>query len=304
MHVTLGWEYRGRKVAGGAVVYLALEGGKGFAKRVEAWRQRHLADHTGDVPFFLLDVSVDLIADRDKLLQAIRTQLGTTVPAAVVIDTLNRALVGDENKSDDMARFIRAADVIREALNCAVIIVHHCGVQGSRPRGHTSLSGAADAQIAVERDAAGNVVARVEAMKDGEAGAVIASRLEKVEVGRDDDGDPITSCVIVPVDGETADSTAPKAARRLSKTPRAAQIALKALHEAVDECGEPAPASNHIPAGVRVTTLARWRDCAYRRAISTSEKPRARQAAFQRASEYLLAVEGVGIWDETVWLGA
>ena len=42
MHVALGWEYRGRRVQQGAVVYLALEGGHGFRARVEAWRRRHL----------------------------------------------------------------------------------------------------------------------------------------------------------------------------------------------------------------------------------------------------------------------
>jgi hypothetical protein len=37
-------------------------------------------------------------------------------------------------------------------------------------------------------------------MKDGAEGAVIASRLETAELGLDDDGDPITSCVVVPVE--------------------------------------------------------------------------------------------------------
>ena len=45
MHVALGWEYRGRRVQQGAVVYLALEGGHGFPARVEAWRRRHLNGH-------------------------------------------------------------------------------------------------------------------------------------------------------------------------------------------------------------------------------------------------------------------
>jgi len=26
-------------------------------------------------------------------------------------------------------------------------VIHHCGINGDRPRGHTSLTGAADAQI-------------------------------------------------------------------------------------------------------------------------------------------------------------
>ena len=36
-------------------------------------------------------------------------------------------------------------------------------------------------------------------MKDGPEGDVIGSRLERVELGADEDGDRITSCVIVPV---------------------------------------------------------------------------------------------------------
>lgn len=200
MHIALGWEYRGRRVQQGPVVYLALEGGHGFRNRVEAWRRQHLNGHRGAVPFFLVDVPVDLIADRGKLIQAIKAQLLDEPPVAVVIDTLNRALIGDENRSDDMAKFIRAADMIRTAFGCVVIIIHHCGVAGSRPRGHTSLTGADDAQIAVERNSqTGIVTVRVEHMKDGDASAPIACKLERIELGTDDEGDAITSCVVVPV---------------------------------------------------------------------------------------------------------
>ena len=41
----------------------------------------------------------------------------------------------------------------------------------------------------------------VEYLKDGPEGDTIVSRLEQVEVGTDEDGEPITSCVVVPVDG-------------------------------------------------------------------------------------------------------
>jgi hypothetical protein len=67
-----------------------------------------------------------------------------------------------------MAAYIKAADAIREAFDCALVIIHHCGVDGTRPRGHTSLTGAADAQIAVSRDeATDHVVSKVDWMKDG-----------------------------------------------------------------------------------------------------------------------------------------
>ena len=200
MHIALGWPYRGRKVQQGAVVYLALEGGHGFRARVVAWRQQHLAEHHGPVPFFLLDIPVDLVRDHMTLIAAIRAQLGGQMPAVVVVDTLNRALLGDENNPKDMSIFIRAIDAIRDTFDCLVPIVHHCGIQGGRPRGHTSLTGADDVQIAIERDKDNNVIAKVEHMKDGEAGAVIASRLETVELGTDDDGDPQASCIVVPVD--------------------------------------------------------------------------------------------------------
>src|SRR5215469_12306393 len=101
MHVALSRYYRGRKVQGGPVVYLALEGGGGFRARIAAWRQEHLEGAGAQVPFYLLAVPVDLVADCDGLIAAIKAQAVT--PAAVVIDTLNRALAGSENNPEDMA---------------------------------------------------------------------------------------------------------------------------------------------------------------------------------------------------------
>jgi AAA domain len=44
MHVALGWEWHGRRVQQGPVVYCAMEGQTGFKNRVEAFRQRKLKD--------------------------------------------------------------------------------------------------------------------------------------------------------------------------------------------------------------------------------------------------------------------
>jgi RecA-family ATPase len=43
MHVALGWEYHGRRIKQGAVVYCALEGAEGFRARLEAFRQAKMA---------------------------------------------------------------------------------------------------------------------------------------------------------------------------------------------------------------------------------------------------------------------
>jgi RecA-family ATPase len=69
-----------------------------------------------------------------------------------VLDTLNRSLGGSESSDEDMSAYVvRASDAIRDEFDCVVPIVHHCGIDGTRPRGHTSLTGAADAQVAVKR---------------------------------------------------------------------------------------------------------------------------------------------------------
>ncbi len=63
--------------------------------------------------------------------------------------TLNKSLLGSESKDADMSNYIRAAEAIRDAFQCVVMIVHHCGLDETRPRGHTSLPGAVDAQLSV-----------------------------------------------------------------------------------------------------------------------------------------------------------
>jgi hypothetical protein len=198
MHVALDWKYRGLRLHGGPVVYCCFEGQTGMEARVEAFRQRFLLEDHGDIPFFLEPVTLDLVNDHPALIAAIKER--NVAPVMVVLDTLNRSLRGSESSDQDMSAYIRAADAIRETFNCAVVVVHHCGINGSRPRGHTSLQGACDAQLAVTRDSNENIIVTVEEMKDGPHGDVVASRLDPVEVGVDEDGEKITTCVVVPAE--------------------------------------------------------------------------------------------------------
>ena len=221
MHVARGMPYRERRVQQGAVVYVSLEGGNGFHRRIEAYKQQH---DVIDAPFYLITDRTELVRDNEVLIAAIKEQMLET-PAVVVIDTLNRSLAGSESSDEDMAGYIKAADAIREAFDCALVIIHHCGVDGTRPRGHTSLTGAVDAQIAVSRDeATDDVISQVEWMKDGTEGDIIASRLQIAELGSDEDGEPITSCVIVPAESETHKPSA-KSKKRESKSVKAFRAA-------------------------------------------------------------------------------
>ena len=287
MHVALGWEYRGRRTSTGPVVYCAFEGGDGFKGRVEAFRREHSVT---EAEFYLVPSVMNLIADHQQLIASIRGQ--TANPSAVVLDTLNRSLVGSESNDEDMAKYMKAADAIREAFGCVVIIVHHCGIDGTRPRGHTSLTGAADAQLAVRRDGQDNIVVTVEFMKDGPEGAIIASNLRRVELGFDEDGDPITSCVIVPNDD--AVPTRPK--QKLAAIPSAA---LKELIELAAAGVDPHPPSEHIPIGVTTVTFNRWRErLNVTRTINPEGNPREQ---FRRIYVTLKNVGAIGIWEDFVW---
>jgi AAA domain len=218
MHVALGWPYHGRKAQQVPVVYLALEGGARFANRVEAFKQHH---DVASAAFYLITGRIEfMIREAERLVWSIRQQLGeNNAGPAVVMDTVNRGLVGSENNSEDMSVFISAAQLVSVETKCAVALVHHCGVEGTRPRGHTSLTAAVDAQIAIERGLSLNeVVARVEFAKDFAEGGEARSRLESVELGVDVEGDPISSMVVLPLADRIAVS--PNDQPRLSKNQR------------------------------------------------------------------------------------
>ena len=291
MHIARGEPYRGKRVRQGPVVYLALEGGHGFRARIEAYRRVH---GITAAPFYLVTDRTDLVRDHEALIDAIRAQVGTEKPAIVGIDTLNRSLAGSESKDEDMAAYIRAADAIREAFECAVVIVHHCGVDGSRPRGHTSLTGAADAQIAISRDAAGNITAEVEWMKDGPEGERIVSSLERVDLEDDEDGEPVNSCVIVPVEGE------PVRAPTTRKLSDRQKLALDALTECVIAHAEPAPAAYGLPPSVRPVIVSTWRDEVYRRGVLDRDAKSPRED-FRRLKNSLHARELIGFVENLVW---
>jgi hypothetical protein len=257
MHIALAWRYRDRRVQrDGGVVYIAFEGADGFHARAEAFRRTHKIneDDPWERPwFYLLDTNAKLVRNHRAMIKSIKEQLDDRLPpCTVVLDTLNRSIDGSESKDEDMGAYLAAAEAICDAFDCAVILVHHCGIDGTRPRGHTSLSGAANVQIAVRRDPTGNVVAEIESMKDGPEGAIFTSRLEQIEVGTDDAGKPITSCIVVPV--EPAPPSTKKKTGRLSANQRRF---LDILNDAILDAPPQHTTTTDIPAG-RIAISREW----------------------------------------------
>ena len=277
LHIALDWEYRGRRVQQATVVYIALEGRHGFPARIEAFKQHHGVQ---SAPFHLITKPLDLVRNADALIADIAAQLGAERPGVVFLDTLNRSLVGSESSDEDMAAFIAAAGKIEDRFGCLVCIVHHCGIDGTRPRGHTSLSGAVEVQLAVKKIGDLQAKVTVELAKDIPEGTDIFSKLEMVDLGTDPDGDRVTSLIVLPAEASACQQTAP---RKLSDRQR---LALDALTECTLNTGKPAPANLGLPASIIVVPIETWRNELFTRSVLArdAKNPRADYQAAARST--------------------
>ena len=211
--IACGGPWRGRRVNAGSVLYLAAEGGRGAANRIAALRR-----HTGlcDVPLALRRAGLDLLKNNADLKAVVDLAAETAQRGPlrlIVVDTLSRVMAGgDENAPQDMTALIRNIDAIRAHTGAHVMLVHHSGKdEGRGARGHSSLRAAVDTEIEVVSDDAGRA-AFVRKQRDYQGGETFAFSLHSVELGHDQDGDPVVSCVV-----ECADDAEFMAARNASK---------------------------------------------------------------------------------------
>jgi AAA domain len=279
LHVAMGWEYRDRYVRQGAVVYCAFEGAHGYKKRVEALRRHYQIQEGTPVPLHVMPGQANLIAEHTILIADITAQLGDTRPAAVVLDTLNKSLFGSENKDVDMGAYVRAAEAIRDAFGCVVIIVHHCGYDDTRPRGHSSLPGAVDAQLSVTR-AEEIITVTVEMMRDGPEDTQVVSAVEVINVGQDQNGKELTSLVVIP---STADTPVER-----QGWPRTLSVFHAALKSSLAAHGETfQPEAGVLP--VQAVDQRFVRDRFYATYAEAEEDEKKRQAKMQKAFVRALA---------------
>jgi hypothetical protein len=121
-------------------------------------------------------------------------------------------------------------------------------------------------------------------------------------LGKDDDGEDITSCVIEPADGEDDGQPEPKRRKEVKIGPKvsaATRVAFDLLRKAMDDAGETPPAA---PSAVRAVRVPLWREYCYSGLVADSDKPDAKQKAFKRSVTTLRAAKAIGLWNEWVWL--
>lgn len=190
--VARGIPWRGFKTQQRRVVYLAAEGQGGFRNRLEAYRQHHgEASNLKvilDTPNFLKATDATLVGDQ------INAAGGAEV---IVVDTLAQVSPGaDENSAEDMGKVLLTCRRLRAATGAMIVLIHHAGKDVTKgARGWSGLKAAADSEIEIGRLDNARWV-RVSKNKDGEDGAEYPFKLLPVILGRDEDGDEITSCVV------------------------------------------------------------------------------------------------------------
>jgi hypothetical protein len=135
-------------------------------------------------------------------------------------------------------------------------------------------------------------------MKDGEDGAIVASRLDRVEIGLDEDGDPISSCVIEQIEGP------PPVRIRRAKMSRSVRTMQDAIIEALDAFGTDTLVRGNT---VKAVGIERVREEFGRRYVTAEIDPAkvvdAKRKAFKRSLERLPAGFGMGDHDgtELIW---
>ena len=306
LHVAQGRAWRDIRTTNGLVIYVAGEGAHSVLNRLSAYMQ-HVAPEASGAPLAVLPTAVDFLmaSEIDELTGAIQQaehQAGETA-ALIVVDTLARSMAGgSENDAGDMGNLVRAADELRQKFGATVLFIHHSGKDATRgARGHSSLRAAIDTEIEVT-GLEGVRVARVTKQRDFPVGEAYAFELVTVALGMDQDGDPITSCVVRPAD-VPATVTGGPGQRGLGQSDRQA---LDTLREAIKAHGEHPPTEifkrNTMGSGIKVVQESHWREIFKRRRSSPTDTPDAVRKAFSRSRNKLQAVGRIQADDGYFWL--
>ena len=298
-HVAAGKDWQGCKVKQGAVLYLATEGGNAFQNRVYALMQQH---ELTDVPLAVRPAPVNLLnpeADLKEiadLCDEISETHGKIV--LIVIDTLSRAMAGgNENGPEDMTAFIANVDALRNYAKAHAATVHHSGkdtAQGAR--GHSSLRAATDTEIELHSEE-GIKTATATKQRDIEPRPPVAFVLKVHELGKDADGDAVTTCTISKAEDDDVQDS-----RKQKPKGRNQQALVKAFQQMRhEEIGMPNRGGTGWPEGGKywVIDVRDFTDFAKGKLSGTNPR-----AAFQKAFDGLLSSGYMTQNDGYCWISA
>ncbi|WP_421933039.1 AAA family ATPase [Phenylobacterium sp.] len=270
--VCRGQSVAGRKSKPCGVLYIASEGAGGVRNRIDGLRRKvgtwggRLA-FIGQAPNLTDEDDVeDLRATIAETRASMAVQGGEL--GMVVVDTLSASTPGaDENSAKDMSPVLAALQTLALDFDLLVLVIAHTGKDETRGvRGWSGLKANADGLIMFEgADAEGVRVGEVVKVKDGASGDKFAFALVEMEIGRDEDGDAITTCTVE----EVAMPDRPKTGRSPTKAMATADLILKAFNRIFEAKGIPMTAAG--AEGAKGVCVADLRVDAYSIGVGPSE---------------------------------
>lgn len=300
LSIARGTTWCGKATMNGVVVYVAAEAPDSAERRIEAYREKH-GLHEEDLHFYLLKSAPHLNKPDSSgpIVQLLNTLERSFGPIrALIIDTLAAATVGmDENESSQMGALINSVQEIASEIETTVILVHHTGKDVERgARGHSSLGAAVDFQINVSR-AKEIVTLRLAKLRDDIPDSAFDFALEPIEIGLDEDGEPVTG-ITVRFDGVqnfSAAAAAPKGQ---------AGLMWNLLRDLIQSKGIDISQHCSVPPGTRGCRIEELRQGCETVQLTSSLRQASRKAAFDRAFQNLLDADLIGREGEFVWCKA
>jgi hypothetical protein len=195
-------------IEGNPVVIISGEG-RGIDRRFRAWLKFNApAVKPERVPIYALEQRVDFNSVEDAALICADIDALESPPVLIVIDTLSKNSGGlDENSNSEVKEFIGRLDAtLKRRYGATVLLIHHSGhVEKGRARGASALEADTDAAYVIDRMPGERAISvSRNRFKDSGELPPLAYRADLVDLGEaDDEGRPVTSLALRPVDSST-----------------------------------------------------------------------------------------------------
>jgi hypothetical protein len=205
VHIAAGAPWFEQRTKQGGVLYLPYEGIRAIPRRLAALKVKYPDLPWATLPFAWLPMNSPLVDDRSmdqnelpgrrRLQAAIKafTKEYGAPPAVIIVDTYTRAIGGSASDEALAGKFAAMARALSDSYGSTMVRIHHPGhTNTERARGSYAISAGLDVDIRVSEGL-------IEAPKQRDAEKNrLGFKLEVVKLGKDQDGDSITSCAVVP----------------------------------------------------------------------------------------------------------
>lgn len=308
--VATGRNWMGNQVtSSGAVLYIAGEGHGGIGARIKACKINHQTKDGAQIYVIRYQLNLRSSADDFNLLMesidALLDRTGIEL-RLVQIDTLARAFGGgNENDSQDMGAFIHNCGRLQRKLDCALMVLHHSGKDATKGlRGHSSLLGAVDTQLELQKlvtddlkeGVAGTGILTISKQKDGQDNLKFGFEMVQININQGENQglglDENISLAVREQQEMINEQHKPtkKPPSRKGAGPNQT-VAMDALHKAIKEFGE-----MQIVDGKRnkCINLGRWEDACTAKSMTNRQ--------FKDSKLSLQEIKKIEIYEPWVWV--